>query len=446
MFSPDIAVILYRGPFLIIFYIGLLAINLAVWTRARVNYIRIFQLKPGRRPLPWDLLRISFCLMLLWMFFIVALYSHSYFNFTFIDPFTIPFIFLCTLVAILFNPFNMMYRSCRAWILRTIWRIICAPFYDVRFADFWLGDQLVSMSQVLKDFEFSSCFFITKFSDGVATVPDASSCMSSVGLPYLLVGALPSWWRAAQCLRRYCDTGDALPHLANTLKYSFGLADVALVYLRSYCSTDNVMFDYIWFAYVANKTIKTLYSFYWDIVMDWGLVTLKFGFIPVWSRARMLYKYRSIYILAMIEDFILRFSWLYALVLKQYLLLPDQSIATILATLEIIRRIVWNCFRVENEHVNNCGEFREVCELPLLLPEDIAELSVPASCKKREKFFSFDFGNKGDETEPLLKSQPMRNTPTKTYKNEKCYSTVNPSVTVQATANPWQYSSPVCVV
>ena len=46
-FSPDIAVVLYRGPFLIILYLGLLAINLAVWTRAGVNYIKIFQLKPG---------------------------------------------------------------------------------------------------------------------------------------------------------------------------------------------------------------------------------------------------------------------------------------------------------------------------------------------------------------------------------------------------------------
>jgi len=446
MFSPDIAVILYRGPFLIILYIGLLAINLAVWTRARVNYIKIFQLKPGRRLIPTDLLRISFWLIILWMFFIVALFGHSYFNFTFLEPFNIPFIFICTLIVILFNPFNMIYRSCRAWILRTTWRIICAPFYDVKFADFWLADQLVSLSQVLKDFEFSSCFFLKKFSDGVATVTDTSSCMSPVCLPYLLAGALPSWWRAAQCIRRYCDTGDALPHLANALKYSFGLTDVVLVYLKAFYSTDIVMFDYIWFVYIGNKIIQTLFSFYWDIVMDWGLVTLKFGFIPVWSRARMLYTYRFVYILAMVEDFILRFTWLYALVLKQYLLLPDQSIVTILATLEIIRRIIWNCFRVENEHVNNCGEFRDESDLCLLLPDHIQELSVPASCKKREKFFSFDFGNKGDETEPLLKSHHIRNTPTKTVKKVKNYSTLKSNVVVQATVDPWQYSSTICVV
>ena len=35
-----------------------------------------------------------------------------------------------------------------------------------------------------------------------------------------LVAILPAWWRLAQCLRRYRDTKDAWPHLANAGKYS----------------------------------------------------------------------------------------------------------------------------------------------------------------------------------------------------------------------------------
>ncbi len=38
----------------------------------------------------------------------------------------------------------------------------------------------------------------------------------------------------------------------------------------------------------------------------------------------------------------------------------QQSFATILATFEIIRRAVWNLFRLENEQLNNVGKYRAV--------------------------------------------------------------------------------------
>ena len=36
----------------------------------------------------------------------------------------------------------------------------------------------------------------------------------------MVIAALPSWWRFAQCLRRYYDTKQANPHLINAGKYS----------------------------------------------------------------------------------------------------------------------------------------------------------------------------------------------------------------------------------
>ncbi|KAM0006590.1 hypothetical protein Hdeb2414_s0023g00629541 [Helianthus debilis subsp. tardiflorus] len=37
----------------------------------------------------------------------------------------------------------------------------------------------------------------------------------------------------------------------------------------------------------------------------------------------------------------------------------------IVASLEIVRRGLWNFFRVENEHLNNVGKFRAVKSIPL---------------------------------------------------------------------------------
>lgn len=38
---------------------------------------------------------------------------------------------------------------------------------------------------------------------------------------------------------------------------------------------------------------------------------------------------------------------------------------SILAPLEVFRRFVWNFFRLENEHLNNCGKFRAVRDISI---------------------------------------------------------------------------------
>lgn len=38
---------------------------------------------------------------------------------------------------------------------------------------------------------------------------------------------------------------------------------------------------------------------------------------------------------------------------------------SIVAPLEVFRRFVWNFFRLENEHLNNCGNFRAVRDISI---------------------------------------------------------------------------------
>lgn len=38
---------------------------------------------------------------------------------------------------------------------------------------------------------------------------------------------------------------------------------------------------------------------------------------------------------------------------------------SILAPLEVFRRFIWNYFRLENEHLNNCGNFRAVRDISI---------------------------------------------------------------------------------
>lgn len=43
----------------------------------------------------------------------------------------------------------------------------------------------------------------------------------------------------------------------------------------------------------------------------------------------------------------------------------NDLMTSILAPLEVFRRFVWNFFRLENEHLNNCGKFRAVRDISI---------------------------------------------------------------------------------
>jgi EXS family len=59
---------------------------------------------------------------------------------------------------------------------------------------------------------------------------------------------------------------------------------------------------------------------------------------------------------------ILRFSWIVNTV---GLPLGSQVLGFMSGALEVYRRFQWNFFRLENEHLNNCGQFRAIKEIPL---------------------------------------------------------------------------------
>lgn len=51
-------------------------------------------------------------------------------------------------------------------------------------------------------------------------------------------------------------------------------------------------------------------------------------------------------------------------------------VGTVMSSLEIWRRFFWNFFRLENEHLNNCGEFRAVRDISIapIKDDDVVKL------------------------------------------------------------------------
>lgn len=172
----------------------------------------------------------------------------------------------------------------------------------------------------------------------------------NVAIP--LICLFPLWLRFNQCLRRYLDTGKRVPNLPNAFKYAVSQTVTLFgtfhpLYLMSGGGNDSwdvsehdgelvlkhrsSMFQIFWMClFIASS----LYSFFWDVYMDWGLgrkevsvfltgctfvsytvfstdaSIAQFGFLG----PRLMFPSKSYYYMVIGADLILRFMWVLTLV------------------------------------------------------------------------------------------------------------------------------------
>jgi hypothetical protein len=246
----------------------------------------------------------------------------------------------------------------KMWLVKIVAYIFGSPFTFIHFPHFFIADQLVSVVIVLYDIEYFLCYLINDA--WTETIPP--SCDSNYRYMLPMLAFLPPFWRFMQCLRRYVDTGQRR-QLANAGKYSVAFFVIAFSFLRGKFKDQDV-FTALWIAFVV---IGTVYSYYWDIKMDWSLGETK-G-VKHWGlRGKLLYP-TYYYYFALISNFIMRVLWTLTISPEAInsLLHPDLF-TTLLAAIEIYRRCLWNLFRVENEQLNNIGKFRALNDMPLPLP------------------------------------------------------------------------------
>jgi hypothetical protein len=65
----------------------------------------------------------------------------------------------------------------------------------------------------------------------------------------------------------------------------------------------------------------------------------------------------------MVANLVMRFMWTLSISPSALgVILPAQDFlfSTIIAGVEILRRAMWNIFRLENEQLNNIGKFRAI--------------------------------------------------------------------------------------
>lgn len=381
----------FRGCFGLIAWHWFWGLSVYIWTRFRINYIYLFDFDPRNVDMPIDIFNDAVDEALVFLVCMLMYYKADSGDMPLvIPPRAYPFFLIMYMIKCLLFPWKMRKPL---WI--AIKQVVSAPFVSPTFFSTYVGDVFTSMVKVFQDLLWSICFVAS--GDFLLPESDARKYDNSwsqqfwyknVAIP--LICLLPLWFRFNQCLRRYLDTGKRMPNLANAFKYAMsqsvtlfgafhplylmyisdGEVDISLVddddnhdgqgQSSSFLERHAMLFQMFWMGlFVASS----LYSFCWDVYMDWGLGRREHGFLGT----RLMFPKRSYYYTVIGLDLVLRFMWVLTLI-------PPQSgaqfelpayLSAVSMTVELFRRTIWSFFRLEHEHRQNTEGFRRVNVVPL---------------------------------------------------------------------------------
>lgn len=338
-----------------------------IWSRFRVNYIYLFDFDPRIVETPISIIGDVVDETLVYLILMLLYYKAGAHDMPEILPTgAYPFMLILYTVKKLIFPLRT-----RIPLWKSILVVITSPLNSSSFFQTYVADVFTSMVKVFQDllwiicFVFSGDFLLSE--DNLGDHPHAwkdAFWYKHVAIP--LICLAPLWFRFNQCLRRYYDTNKRFPHLANAFKYAlsqcvtlFG-AFHPLYLLHYHTGFGTNLFQMFWMGLFI---CSSLYSWCWDIYMDWGLGRANYAMLG----PRLMFPKKIYYYLVIFADLFLRFMWVLTL-------LPPQSgarfelpyyLSAISMIVELFRRTIWGFFRLENEHRCNTSQFRRVEFVPL---------------------------------------------------------------------------------
>ncbi|RUS19600.1 EXS family-domain-containing protein [Endogone sp. FLAS-F59071] len=345
----------------------------------------------------------------------------------------LPLFCYLTVVMMVMMPGNVFYKKERTRFLRSLSRILSLDlFSEVYFSDVILADILTSFAKVLGDLYTTVCALVVgRGSVEYLLDDDGNQCWRDLMVPLMTrwvehlrdgvlggekgrggvergmeagrrpaglprrtkrgtrqlaeLGLIPSLLRFRQCISEYA-TGNYKNqrHLFNALKYASALPVIVLSAMqksRGGRQQEHVVIEggedawigdvglfRLWLFFVF---INSIYSFYWDVVIDWNLIiSPSYNPVPLDSptsprskhtkstqrssalrfRTPLHFTEPSVYYLAVVIDFCLRTTWSLKLSSHLYIAQLEGSIF-LMETLEVVRRWIWVFFRLESEWV-----------------------------------------------------------------------------------------------
>ena len=304
------------------------------------------------------------------------------------------------------------------WIILSY--TMSAPLYEVTFRDGFIGDVFTSSVRPMQDLAFTVFYIFSglrgwwteAYDLDDADLPlEKSWLLHTVLLPACMIS--PLWWRFLQNLRQAYDSKKRWPYLGNALKY-FVAAQVSMLGLFDPSKKEKA----VWiFCFVG----ATLYQTWWDVFMDWELLTFQSnGSLKL--RSSRLYQSRAMYWSILFVNFVLRFGWTLSFLPQWYL---DRSgmllktfdghftrvIGPAIASAEIIRRMLWGFLRLELEAIKTCCDDPKLKEqLRRCSPDTTDESGIELYLRRSDDESGIELKDMSDEPSifrPLHQNTPM---------------------------------------
>ena len=266
---------IYYFALLICFILAATGFCVQTFRKYNVNYAFIFEIDTHYRLIHHQLYRVAIIFSFIWFFCLVWQFLQIKLNEVFdtdLPIFTI--LLVISFLTICCLPFHVCYLRGRIQVAKTLFNIFISPFGKVRFRHFFLADVITSMTASLENTATITCYFATGDFETSTAVSDLKGQCLALYDYKILMGFLPYWFRFAQCLNKYHDSG-LKNHLINAGKYFSDLCvPFAALYLvkpkEPSLLKDEV--DVAFWIYLTIKIISATYSYAWDIYMDWGLL------------------------------------------------------------------------------------------------------------------------------------------------------------------------------
>ena len=242
----------------------------------------------------------------------------------------------------------------RYGLVKELGCVLAAPFVTCTPLRSLIGDILCSMPKTLTDLSYTICLFsdVKQLQDGSHECiqgPLASSSSARYFFVTLAMSMAPYILRCTQALRSYADQHQSdsnKTNLLNAFKYLMSVV-VTLLNVVKVNSAPGLLKDRMTTAWFIVAACTTLFSYYADVAMGWGLMN--------WNSKNFLLRDeltypKPWYYMAIVGNFFMRLAWAFNISPGQPYV--AQNVILLFGCLEIFRRFVWLTFRVENMDLN----------------------------------------------------------------------------------------------
>ncbi|KAF7360315.1 Signal transduction protein [Mycena venus] len=345
---------IYGVFFIPVVFSVLVGFNILVWANSRINYVFIFELDLRTRLDHREYFGIPTVLLaaLCYSFWL----SFAQIGAPSVSPTIWPLVWLGFAGIIMLDPFPILFKPSRVWLLKNVAKLLASGTRRVEFADFWMGDQFCSLVFTLSNLSLVVCLYIDGFNSNWQNCGSGSRFWP---LSFTLT-ILPFLVRLIQSIKRYVDSG-LDTHLINGGKYGAGIVSYLCYFIWRHRGGHGATFA-VWVIFQVHNLLSLRF--------DLGKIFLWIGLYCAWTFNTHCYAknwcipitYTSLYYFAIVSNTLIRFIWV--------LYIPSQGPNMMLRTFiggsfEMLRRVQWNFYRVENEHVGNVDQYRVTREVPL---------------------------------------------------------------------------------